>query len=407
MVKRTTFFCRALFIALLLLQLVLLSACVSYQHIPFDASAAVAGKALQVRADDVGLAFGSAGLPPQTQTIDLAEVVDNTSSLKRKVVAVLTRRMRTQDLEHYDVIGFEYPSVGSNGQPGDSVKIRYYRGDVPGQWPLLVILPVWGSYGYPVEKVARRIRARYQGRVHIAALLGEERLLDWAGMAAATDIQSLQAHSAVSAERIRFTVVDIRRLVDWAGQQAEIDSSRIALTGFSIGALVGSLVVSHEPRLAASTLIMGGADPAQVLATCNRIAGSTRKQVTRRLGLSVEQYAALMAEVFDPINPVHFAGNTDPSHVLFVDASRDDCMPAEARESLWQSLDQPERYIVDGTHEGAFLSMTFLGADFTTKLIVDFLDTHMNLGMPSDDTETIMVEAGDGEGDGEGDGSKL
>jgi dienelactone hydrolase len=189
---------------------------------------------------------------------------------------------------------------------------------------LLVILPVWGSFEYPIEKVAKRVRDRYQGKVHIAAVLGEQRLLDWDGMAAAEDADALRRHSEISAERIRVAVVDIRRLLDWAELQPEIDPQRIALTGFSIGAVVGSLVVTQEPRLAASTLIMGGANPAQLLTYCNRIAGRTRQEVTERLGMDEQQYMAIMSAAFDPLNLSNFRGSVDPSRVLVVDAGDDD-----------------------------------------------------------------------------------
>jgi hypothetical protein len=66
-------------------------------------------------------------------------------------------------------------------------------------------------------------------------------------------------------------------------------------------------------------------------------------------------------------------------------------MPAAAREALWTSLDKPERYTIDGSHEGALLSMTFLGADFTGRLIVNFLEQQMDLGMPAS-SEAVAVE---------------
>ena len=171
----------------------LLGACVSYQHIPLDSAQVQIPHAYEPESE-----FNWDGPSPHTQVLDLGQIVENKDGVKRRASSYLARRMKTQQLDHYEVRGFEYPSSGISGQPGNSVKVRYYRGTVPGQWPLLIILPVWGSYEYPVEKLAWRVRKRYQGKVHIAAFLGEQRLVDWAGMAAAEETAELRRHGSLA-----------------------------------------------------------------------------------------------------------------------------------------------------------------------------------------------------------------
>ena len=57
------------------------------------------------------------------------------------------------------------------------------------------------------------------------------------------------------------TVIDIRRVVDWAHTQSDVDPQRIALIGFSMGALVASVALANEPRLAAGVLVMAAPSP--------------------------------------------------------------------------------------------------------------------------------------------------
>ena len=64
----------------------------------------------------------------------------------------------------------------------------------------------------------------------------------------------------------------------------------------------------------------------------------------------------------------------DPSRFLVVDAHRDDCMPQQARDALWRGLGKPERYTLQGSHQGAFLSMTIVGLNYTSKLLVDYIE---------------------------------
>jgi hypothetical protein len=55
------------------------------------------------------------------------------------------------------------------------------------------------------------------------------------------------------------------------------------------------------------------------------------------------------------------------------DADKDDCMPAESRDGLWEALGRPERYSLKYKHEKSFLAMTPLGFFWMREKVYDFL----------------------------------
>jgi pimeloyl-ACP methyl ester carboxylesterase len=169
-------------------------------------------------------------------------------------------------------------------------------------------------------------------------------------------------------------VIDIRRVVDWAETQTDVDPQRIALIGFSMGALVASVAMATEPRLAAGVLVMGGADPQDILAACDHEIGRGREHVLKQLNWSLEEYRIELAKALARINSARFAGMVDPRRVLIIEAAADTCMPPSSRERLWHAMGRPERIAYLYDHRMAFLAMTFLGGNDLQKQIYRFLD---------------------------------
>ncbi len=310
---------------------------------------------------------------------------------KHKISRYLVSNMQSKKLQHYQVQELQYPSSGRSGQPGNRVRVRFYQGDVAGPAPLVVILPIWGTFDYPVEKLSLRLRKHFKGKVHIALVLGQERLVQWPEIAASSSREELLRHSQTSAEQVGVAKEDTRGLLRWAQSQPQIDAERIVLSGFSIGAIVGSMVAVEEPTLAGTTLVMGAVNPAEVLAFCNRIAGDSRDQAMATLGMDIDEYADTMHRAFDGLDWAQrdIAVN-DPARFLLVDANNDDCMPQQARDALWLGLGKPERYTLRGNHQEAFLSMTLVGFNQTSKILVDYIEQRV---MPQDTAQAKAANA--------------
>jgi len=274
---------------------------------------------------------------------------------------------------HYQVQDFQFPSTGGNGQPGDQVEVRYYQSRSEGCHHALIVLPIWGSFTYPSEKTIESLRKYSRGELSIVQVLGERRLIDWEAMGRATSRAELWEIVDEMAQRIRRTVIDVRRLLDWIESRPELACGRQALIGYSISAIVGANVLHNEPRLEAGILVMGGGQPGLIAANCPGRADLARQSFMPRLDLTAEQFGDEFGRRFEVVNPSRFVGRRDPSTVLMIDARNDLCMPPESRDSLWRSLGKPDRYTIQFGHKNSFLAMTPLAFNFIPRRIRDFL----------------------------------
>lgn len=277
----------------------------------------------------------------------------------------------------YRISRLSYASAGENGQAGNRVDALYYRSPLEGKRKVVIVLPIWGSHTYPPSKITRGY-ARYSDReANIIWILGQDALFEWETLAAAENEAEFISLATTMAERFRVTVIDVRRLLDWLGERPEIDPQRIGIVGFSMGTLVAANVLGNDERFAAGVLMMGGANPEDIFASCVGRAGAVRENAIGRLGWTLEQYRAFFAEIFRSGNPARYAGRYDPSKILMIDAHYDDCIPKSSRDALWYALGQPQRVSFLYKHRKAFYSMTPLGLNYSRRLIYRFLNEHL------------------------------
>lgn len=277
----------------------------------------------------------------------------------------------------YRISRISFASAGENGQAGNRVDALYYRSPVEGRQRVVIVLPIWGSHTYPPSKITRGYAKYSDSEAHIIWILGQDALFDWETLAAADTEAEFVSLATAMAERFRVTVIDIRRLVDWLQERPEIDPERIGIVGFSMGTLIAANVLGNDDRLSAGVLMMGGANPEDIFASCGGRAGAVRENAIERLGWSLERYRAFFAELFHSGNPARYAGRYDPSKILMIDAYYDDCIPKSSRDALWHALGQPERVSFLYKHRKAFYSMTPLGFNYSRRLIYRFLDEHL------------------------------
>ena len=276
----------------------------------------------------------------------------------------------------YRTVSLAFPSAGENGQAGNLVTARYYRSKSKGAKPLVIVLPIWGIHTYPSNAISGGLR-KHGGNINVLQIDGERPLLDWDAVGdTRTEAEFFDLLDQMIG-RFVSTVIDVRRVVDWAETQTDVDPQRIALIGFSMGALLASVAMANEPRLAAGVLVMGGADPHDVLATCDHEIERGRKHILEHLDWSLDKYRNELAKALARINPARFAGMVDPRRVLIIEAAADTCMPRTSRERLWRAMGQPERIAYLYDHRVAFLAMTFLGGNDLQQQIYRFLDRRL------------------------------
>jgi dienelactone hydrolase len=272
----------------------------------------------------------------------------------------------------------EIPSIGENGQEGNLITARYFRSTRPGSHPLVIVLPIWGSYTYPSRKTSTYLQRHSGGGLHVLDLQGENFLVDWSGLATTTDESAYLELWREGAEHQRVTMVDVRRLVDWAEQQSEIDSDRVALIGFSLGAIVAGTVATQEARLAAVVIVMGGAHTHSIIAHCSGDrTSSVQQNAEQRFGWNQDELEAQLEPIFIGLDPASYPGRVDSDRVLIIEANRDTCVPESSRTDLWEAMGRPEKISLNYGHHKAFLSMTPLGLSWMRHRIWEFLEDRL------------------------------
>jgi len=278
------------------------------------------------------------------------------------------------EAEHYLVKSVRLAPSDAGAQDRAPAEALYYEGKGGGARPLVIVLPVWGVSSYPSNAIAKGLREHSEGAINVLLLDGEDLLFDWNAMAAAGDEAEFDAELERMVQHFTSTVIDVRRLVDWAYARPEIDPSRIALVGFSMSAIIGSVVLTNEPRVGYGVLVVGAADLHEVLAVCNGRIRRTREALLERFDWTVDDFKERLKGPLAAINPVRFAGQLDPAGVLVIDAAEDSCVPESARERFWHALGRPERISYQYGHRATFLALTFLGGHDMQHRVYSFLD---------------------------------
>ena len=278
----------------------------------------------------------------------------------------------------YEHRALEIPSVGDNNQPGSAVTASYYRSVLPGEHPLVIVLPIWGTYTYPPRKFTSSFQRRSNGALHVLRVLGDNFLANWSAIIAATDESEFLELWQEAVDRQRVTIVDVRRLIDWAEQRPEIDADRVALIGFSLGAFVAGTIATQEPRLAATVTVMGGSHLHSVIATCDG-KRATRVQTTaaENFDWDQEELAAKLAPIINVVDTANYPNRVDPKGILIIEANRDKCIPEESREDFCLALGKPERISMNYDHAPAFYSMTPLGFSWMRRQVWEFLEARL------------------------------
>ena len=272
----------------------------------------------------------------------------------------------------YAVKLLRFPSSGENGQEGGTVTVRYYESVEPGPRPLVVVLPIWGGHPYPPGIVTSDLVDLR--RFNVMRVLGEDTVMDWSALGNAPTPAAFQAEFRRMVERVRATVVDLRRLLDWAETRPAVAPQRVALIGFSESVLQVGGAMASDPRVAAAILFMGGARPHEVLANCYGPPEAVRREVGLRFGWTAEQFAAVLEPLVEPIDPARLGSRVDAARVLIFEAELDDCVPRTARDALWETMGRPARVSMRTTHAGAFLGLTFLRGNHMRHRVVEFLE---------------------------------
>lgn len=162
------------------------------------------------------------------------------------------------------------------------------------------------------------------------------------------------------------TVIDARRALDYLETRQDIDPSKLALVGGSMGALIGAILVGVEPRLRACVLVVGGGNMTLMV---QRSQHSALPAIREYLEANNISYRAVQ-EALDPIDPINFVDAISPRPLLMHNGKFDDIVPAECGRLLYERAKEPkEIYWYDSGHD--------VPLDIVAARTLDWLEYHL------------------------------
>ncbi|MDX6771124.1 MAG: hypothetical protein SF051_16460 [Elusimicrobiota bacterium] len=157
--------------------------------------------------------------------------------------------------------------------------------------------------------------------------------------------------TASLARNYRQSIADARRALDLLATRPEADPGRVAVFGISLGAIVGAMVYSLDPRPKFALFLLGGADFPRLLLDSDMTGPFARK-----MGLTAE--AVRLA--WPGLDPGERREANRGRPVLLVNASWDRVVPRANGVKLKDAFPDARQLWVPGGHYSAIVHLLWL-----------------------------------------------
>lgn len=161
------------------------------------------------------------------------------------------------------------------------------------------------------------------------------------------------------AANFRQSVLDARRALGVLSARPEVDASRIAVFGISLGAIVGSLVYSVDPRPRFAAFLLGGADmPTLVLN------GSLTGPFARKMGVNPDE----LRRAWTGLDALDYRAANAGKPALLLNARSDTVIPRANALALAEAFPAARQHWVPFGHYTAIVHLLWLPRWVSTRL---------------------------------------
>lgn len=259
----------------------------------------------------------------------------------------------------YDLFDVRFPSpVKSRFEANDTVWGTLYRPRVPRAHPAaILLLPVMAAPNDWIEERFALLLVTQGYTVLQLELPFQFRRIPGKG------VLSGQVFLARRSDPLRrnFTqaVLDARRALDWLRGSGLVEPSRIAVVGISLGALVGSTLLSVDPRPAGGLLLLGGADFPSLITE-----GQMTREFASRTGLRVEA----LRGAFRGLDPIDYREQNRGKRVFLVNVRNDLVIPLANALKLRDAFPDSRQLLLPLGHYTAMLHLLWMPAYVSWKV---------------------------------------
>lgn len=218
--------------------------------------------------------------------------------------------------------------------------------------PLVIILPILGGQNLWIEEQFARHLA--DKGLASAIIVFPEQFFRRSFLELTSGFLFLGRRIEALAANFTQAGKDVRFFLDWLETHPrgfgprQLKTGSIGILGVSLGALAGSVAMAHDTRLKAGAFLLGGADPAWIIAH-----GSLTKKIVRKLKVS---YNDLLPQL-EPHNLARQTPAWGGRPVYLVEAIWDTVIPRRSRKLLRQAIPHAEVTRIPAGHYTALVHL--------------------------------------------------
>jgi dienelactone hydrolase len=242
----------------------------------------------------------------------------------------------------YTVSAVRFASpIKTDDVENNTVHAEYFQPIGPRKRPAVVVLHILGAD----FALSRYLSARLADR-GVAALFVK---LPYYGERRPTgdNKRFLSANIERSVLSMRQGVCDVRRAVAWLASLPEVDSTKLGVTGISLGGIVSALAASVDPAITQGAFLLAGGGLADILWEMPEGARY------RKLWIDSGRTKADLDKLTRPFDPLTYAHRLKGKRLLMMAGSTDEVIPPACARALWEAAGRPPIRWFDCGHYSA------------------------------------------------------
>jgi dienelactone hydrolase len=227
------------------------------------------------------------------------------------------------------------PFTENNSVPGE----LYLPRDVKGRLPAVIVLDILDGRAILPRMTARALAAR-----GIAAFYFPMPYYNSRRPRDNAHLKLVEQDLSNVLSPLRQTVMDARRAKALLATRPEVDPKRIAITGFSLGGIMTSLVAGVDGEFYRVAPVLAGGDLATLMFHAREMRHA--REILIRHNIDRDGLAKMLA----PVEPLNFASRIDPAACLMINASDDEVIPKVTTLALRKMIGGPTILWMPGGH---------------------------------------------------------
>jgi len=236
-------------------------------------------------------------------------------------------------------------NAGPNGSDDDAqITFEFYEpsGDSPS--PVVLLMPILNGQKHLMRPFATKF-ARNGYAAVIIDTVQRRTLLDDLGDPEPAIRLSIQRH---------------RRVIDWVETRPDLDASRIAVFGASLGGFNALYLSAMDPRVSVvTTALVGGSLPYVLVNSDERRIVEATEAAKARLSMDDEQLLDFLSENIET-DVLALAAHMNADRVLMVLTKYDTTVPYDSQLRLRDAMGRPEAITLPTSHNMAAAYLFYL-----------------------------------------------